>query len=78
MAKPFWSCVIWQSDGCRVARGGQEGYRYLHYGSAYAKCHDCNHKNEIVDASEYGINVMHNGEEMNVPEAIDGVHFKTI
>lgn len=71
--------------GCLLLRAsyscvscGHEGYRYLHDGSTYAKCHDCNHKNEIVDASKYGINVMHNGEEMNVPEAIDGVHFKTI
>lgn len=57
---------------------GHTGFRYLTPTSTYARCHDCDARTTVHDASEYGIDISHDGELINIPEAVDGVHLKTI
>jgi len=57
---------------------GHTGFRYLTPTSTYARCHNCDARTTVHDASEYGIDISHDGELVNIPEAVDGVHLKTI
>lgn len=57
---------------------GHTGFRYLTPTSTYARCHNCDARTTVHDASEYGIDISHDGELINIPEAVDGVHLKTI